>query len=225
MINIILSPSQQSSNRCAMGDSEEDHCHQIGRVTFELLKEYECNALLIPKKLSNLQEVVNMSNEFVTKNTGLSVTSFHLDIHTDAGYDGKGSSGYYYSENGRQFISIVQNEVAKITPWLDGNIIERGSLYVLSHTKAIAGLIELSFHDRMKEAKHMHENISLYAKALMNGLVRACGLKKKIDSSLASDVDKLVTKEIIQDRNYWIVNNQYDTANVRRLIHNMAEKI
>jgi N-acetylmuramoyl-L-alanine amidase len=163
-----------------MGDSEEDHTFEICKKTEELLKDYDCNVYVISKDVigsesDTLNKVVNLSNDFATSKGG---QSFHIDVHTDGGYKGKGASGFYFSENGRQFISIIHNEVSRITPWLDGGIAER-DLYVLRKTTATAGLVELSFHDIYEQAKHIHENMDLYAQALCRGLVRACGLQKK----------------------------------------------
>ena len=61
---------------------------------------------------------------------------------------------------------------------MDGGISQR-DLYVLRETTAVAGLIELSFHDRLEQAKHIHDNMDLYAQAIVSGLIRACGLIKK----------------------------------------------
>jgi len=228
MVNIILSPSQQTKNQCAMGDSEADHCYDIAKITYELLKDYECNVCLIPKELNYLQDVVNYSNDFVNKHPG--IPSFHLDIHTDAGYNGKGSSGFYVSENGRQFISIIQREIAKVTPWLDSGVTERDNLYVLNYTSAYAGLIELSFHDRLNEAKHLHTQKDLYAQGLLSGLVKACGLvqkkkKIKIDYGFENCVEVLVKNGIIEDSKYWIVNEYYDPTFVKILIEKTARRL
>ncbi len=181
MTNIILSCSQQSWNKCALGDTEEEHTYKIAEKTGLLLQDYDCNVLVVSKDLigsegETLTEVVNLSNAFAFAHQG---QSYHLDIHTDAGGYGKGSSGFYVSENGRQFVTLVQAEVAKITPWTDIGISKRDNLYVLNQTQAVAGLIELCFHDNYDEAKHLHDNMDLYCQAIVRGLVRACGLSLK----------------------------------------------
>lgn len=188
MINIILSCSQQSWNKCVMGDSEEDHTYAIAEKAGLLLQDYDCNLLVISKDIigseaETLTQVVNLSNDFAYAHGG---QSFHLDIHTDGGYQGKGSSGFYISENGRQFITLIQKEVASITPWLDTGVSQRNDLYVLKKTQAVAGLIELSFHDNYEEAKHIHENMDLYAMAIVRGLVKACSLQLKKKEHWAS---------------------------------------
>lgn len=227
MVNIILSPSQQTHNRCVLGDSEEDHCFEIAKLTALLLKDYNCNVHIVPKDISGteasvLQQVVNDSNGFCNRNYGL--PSFHLDIHTDAGYDGKGSSGFYVSSKGRDFISIIQKEIAKVTPWLDSGVTKR-HLYVLDHTVAVAGLIELSFHDRKIEATHIHENMDQYAIGLLNGLVDACGLKKKVtdlDKNYKNCVDLVVAKLKLNTPEHWYY---HEDIYVHELITKMANEL
>jgi len=197
MINIVLSCSQQSWNKCAMGDTEEDHTYSIAKKTGELLQDYKCNVLVISKDITGtetetLNQVVTASNAFASSHEG---QAFHLDIHTDGGYQGAGVSGFYYpnSENGKDFISLIHKEVSAMTPWADGAVSPR-VLFVLAKTQATAGLIELSFHDVYAQAKHIHENADLYAQAIVRGLVRACGLEKKkaeVKKTSYKDDDKI----------------------------------
>jgi hypothetical protein len=49
-------------------------------------------------------------------------------------------------------------------------------------TDAIAGLIEISFHDRPNEAKWMHENINIISDAIVMGIVRGTDISKKPDT-------------------------------------------
>lgn len=180
MINVILSCSQQSWNKCVMGDTEEDHTFVIAKKAGDLLKKYECNVLVISKditgtQMETLQQVADASNAFATEHGG---ASFHLDIHTDGGYTGSGATGIYYSQRGKEFIKAIYGEVSAFTPWQDMGLSYR-NLFVLRKTIAISGLIELSFHDNMLEAKHIHERADGYAEAIVRGIVSYCGLKKK----------------------------------------------
>lgn len=182
MINIILSPSQQKWNACAMGDSEQDHCFTIGQKVFDYIRNYECKCMLIPPILGSeahtLNEVVRMSNAFVKDNPA--ERSFHLDIHTDAGGYAKGSSGFYTSESGKGFIIEVWRQVSALTPWGDGTCTKRDNLAVLNNTLAIAGLIELSFHDNKIESEWVHMNMDQLGKAICAGIVNYAGLKPKV---------------------------------------------
>jgi len=180
MINIIISPSQQKWNACAIDNcTEQEHCFAIGNKIFELLNDYDCNKLLIQPIFGTEQEtlnkVVKQSNAFVKNNPA--DASFHLDIHTDAGYAGHGASGFYMSERGKSFIIQVWREISKITPWGDGNV-SRRDLKVLRDTTATAGLIEVSFHDIPEEAKWIHLNIDAIAAAIVRGIVATTGIVK-----------------------------------------------
>lgn len=190
--NIIISPSQQTKNICLQGDSEADHCRLIAEKVVELLKKYECNVWLVPKVEGSesevLTKVVNSSNYFVSTNP--SDADFHLDIHTDAGYNKTGASGFFFSEGGKAFIQKVHKEIAEITPWSDG-ICSLRDLYVLRHTTAIAGLIEISFHDRENESSWIHENINKIADAIVRGIVKATEIVPKQLSPI-TNVDEAI---------------------------------
>jgi N-acetylmuramoyl-L-alanine amidase len=178
MINIVISPSQQSWNKCAQGDSEQDHCYEICKKVVDLLRQYECNVCLVPKMLGSegntLGQVVTISNNFIRSFGG---KGYHLDVHTDAGYKSSGSSGFYISEAGKGFITQIWREVSNVTPWGDGKILLR-NLYVLQNTIAVAGLIELSFHDSPEESKWIHMSMDILAQAIVKGIVGATKIKK-----------------------------------------------
>lgn len=176
MINIVLSPSQQSWNKCAAGDTEKDHTWEIAKRSADLLRQYKCNVCLIPKidgdEKYTLNQVVIISNNFIQSFGG---NGFHIDIHTDAG-GGKGCSGFYMSDAGKGFITQIWREVSKLTPWGDREVSFR-TLKVLMDTVATAGLIELSFHDDLEQAKWIHLNMDALAQAIVKGIVQATGIE------------------------------------------------
>lgn len=184
MKNIVLSCSQQVNNKCLLCPSEEHHTHIIASKIAELLKEYDANVLLLPKEISGtesevLTKVVNMSNEFIRTFGG----GFHLDIHTDGGYSATGSSAFYTSENGKNFITPIHKAVSALTPFPDGAVTKRDGLYVLKATDAVAGLIEICFHDKQNEATWLHNNLDSVAQAIAKGLVESCGLTRIVTES------------------------------------------
>lgn len=180
MVNIIISPSQQSWNPCAQGDSEANHCFDISKRVADILRQYDCNICLIPKipgtEEYTLSQVVTISNNFV-RAMGANNPSYHLDIHTDAG-GGKGASAFYVSKGGRGFVTQIWRNLSKLTPWGDGSVSLRNNLYVLNNTIATSGLIELSFHDDMEQAKWMHMNMDAIAQNLCESIVAATGIQK-----------------------------------------------
>lgn len=202
MINIVISPSQQSWNRCAQGDSEQEHTFTIGQKVYEHLQQYECNCLLIQPifgtEIETLNEVVRQSNLFC--NTHAVERNYHFDIHTDAGGYAKGASGFYTSENGKSFIIDVWREVSRLTPWGDGTCTKRDNLFVLNGTLATAGSIELSFHDSEEESKWIHMNIDQLAQAIVRGMVNNLGLKLKNEKPVhwaEKSYQSLISKGIV----------------------------
>lgn len=175
-INIVLSPSQQYYNKCLEGDTEQDHCYVIAERCAEYLKNYNANVCLIPKfrlpEKEALKKVVSISNDFITKYGG---NGFHLDMHTDGGYKGSGPSGFYVSEAGKSFIMQVYKEIVNIAPWGYGTVNKR-DLFVLNNTIAVAGLIEISFHDIKEQSKWIHAKTDLIAKAINKSFCNSTGL-------------------------------------------------
>jgi hypothetical protein len=178
MINLVIAYSQQRQNKCKMGDAEHEHCYKIAQELYNLLKpDTRFNLYLIPVQntgndTNNLKESVRLSNNFISKYG----SGYHLEIHTDAGGYATGASGLYYSENGKKFLTPILNEITALTPWSDVGLRERKDLYALKNTKAIAGLIELSFHDNSTEAKWIHDNIQLIAAKLRDGIYKSFNL-------------------------------------------------
>lgn len=225
-INIILSPSQQVNNKCAIGDSEAVHCRLIALKIAEKLKAYDCNVWLVPEiegtESEILNKVCNSSNYFVENNKA--DKSYHLDIHTDAGNYATGASGFYVSEAGKNFISEIHKQLIDLTPWKDGKVSER-ELYVLRHTLAVAGLIEIAFHDNIQSATWIHGNIDLIADTIVRGLVNATGITlKKTEITLDEALTILIKNEVITNKVYWL--NACEVVKYQsELMINMAKKL
>ena len=186
MINLVLSASQQKWNKCVMGDTENVHTQVIAYKVGEILKSWtdELNILVIGQQvteqqtgdISALRRVINISNEFIKENGGY---GYHLDIHTDAGYAASGASGFYISDAGRRFISPIHRNISEISPWVDQGIRSWQGLLVLNSTIAVAGLIEVAFHDKQEEAEWIHNNVNDIADAIARGIMEALKLQKK----------------------------------------------
>jgi N-acetylmuramoyl-L-alanine amidase len=185
MINLVIAFSQQRNNKCVLGDSEQDHMYLIAKALYDIISpDQRFNAYLIPKLNlgsddANLKESVRLSNEFITKNGG---KGYHLELHSDAGGYATGASGLYYSEAGKKFITPIMAELMALTPWEeDVGIKKRLDLYALHATKAVAGLIEVSFHDQPAEAQWIHDNIKNIAVTIMTGIYKGMGFEPPTD--------------------------------------------
>ena len=104
----------------------------------------------------------------------------------------------------------IYREIAKITPWDDGTVRER-NLYVLKHTQAIAGLIEVSFHDNVDQAKWIHANVDGIASAIVKGLENATGIVKVHEEQHWAEV---AYKKLVGE-GYEIHDRRFDDALTR----------
>jgi N-acetylmuramoyl-L-alanine amidase len=186
MINLVISYSQQQWNNCVMGDSEHDHCRLIAQGIYDRIKnDSRIKAFLMPPlNLGpglNLKETIRLSNKHINENGG---KGFHIEFHTDAGAYAQGCSGLYVSEAGKQFLTPMIEDLMKYTPTPDLGLRKRTDLGVLNQTKAVAGLIEIAFHDNRNEAAWIHENIDTFDDILLPGLYKGMGLEP-----LASEID------------------------------------
>lgn len=158
-----------------MGDTEADHMYNIARILFDILsKDPRLNTYIVSRintgsDIANLRESVKLSNTFIKMHGG---KGYHLELHSDAGAYAKGASGLYYSESGRQFVEPIMKELTDLTPWTDVGLKQRRDLLALKGTVATAGLIEVSFHDNLEEAKFIHENVVPIAVRIANGFYK-----------------------------------------------------
>jgi N-acetylmuramoyl-L-alanine amidase len=175
-MNLVIAYSQQKNNRCAMGDTEQDHMYLFARALYNILAQDKRFNLYMPPKLNkgsdleNLRESVRLSNEFIKKNGG---KGYHLEFHSDAGAYAKGASFLYVSEAGKKLLEPIAAELMDLTPWPDVGIRKRTNLHALNGTKAVAGLIEISFHDNKEEAEWIHKNIVMIATRVANGIYKS----------------------------------------------------
>jgi N-acetylmuramoyl-L-alanine amidase len=213
-INIVLSRSQQPSNICVEGDTEQQHTGVIAdKLERLLINDGRFNVLNIPKlnisNSGNLSEAVKQSNSFIAKNGG---EGYHLCIHTDGGYEGHGASAFYFSNAGMCFIRPIYEEICKLTPWEDMTLRDWRGLYELHNTTAIAGLIELSFHDKKNEASWIHNNYDKIAESLYKGIMKGVDLMplpNDIDITLEDAIKICKENEIITDEAFWQSSTEY----------------
>lgn len=178
--NIVLAYSQQYNNKCAIGDTEADHMYPIAKALSDILRQDKrLNVYLIPQQHTgtdngNLKASIMLSNGFIKANGG---KGFHLEVHSDA-YNGKGqgASALYLSDAGLAFITPIYNELSAITPTPDRGIIKRTDLGALNQTLAVAGILEVSFHDEAKQAKFIHDNAVFIAATLAVGTYKSLKL-------------------------------------------------
>lgn len=176
MINLVIAYSQQKNNACIMGDAEQDHMYVIAKAKYDILSmDKRLNVYLVPQQNTgtdsgNLKASIVLSNKFIRANGG---KGYHIELHSDAG-GGKGAVGLYVSEGGKRLVSALMDDLPEITPDVndEGRIRKRTNLGALNQTVAVAGIVEVSFHDKTDEAKFIHENGVSIAVSIAHGFYK-----------------------------------------------------
>lgn len=176
MTNLVLCPSQQTSNKCMRGDTEANHMRLIADLIFDnLAKHKDINLYLVPpihvgNDAQKLRKSVFWSNVFINQHGG---EGYHLGLHSDAGKYATGASLLYRSDQGLKFGKPIIEELINLTPWKDVGIKKRLDLHELNNTIAYAAILEVSFHDNANEAKWIHDNLKLIADKATTGIIKA----------------------------------------------------
>ncbi len=142
----------------------------------------------------SLKKRADMSNEWGA--------DLFISIHANAG-GGKGTETLVYSKASKSYsvAEDVQNAVVKRLKTNDRGIKERPDLYVLSHTKAPAIIIETAFIDNLDDAKKLKKSYDEFAKAIYEGIT---GNKTKGDLTEVNDIVwELENRNIITDKALW----------------------
>lgn len=193
MIPIVLSPSQQTGNKCVMGDTEADHCRKISELAAEILKKDDRFKVMVIPFIGGvdtyyLPRVTEQSNAFC----GDAPIKLHIAVHTDA-FDTKASGcSAFFMEGGlgaKVGVSIF-NEL-KLLTGKGRQCSPDTKLWELVHTNASAALIELDFHDNIYSAQKIHSCMDQFALCIVRGIYKALGMEMH-------SVKRLTWQEIIQ---------------------------
>jgi N-acetylmuramoyl-L-alanine amidase len=226
-ISVVISPSQQTGNKCVCGDSEADHMRAIAKRVFEkLYSDPRIDIYLIPSfgVVLSLEKVCTLSNAFIDQNGG---RGYHIALHSDAcNKKAFGASAFYYKDNspGQKLAAALYHELSALTPWQDRSLKAYPELYELKNTKAVAALIEVSFHDESSQAKWIHDHIDSIAESIVIGIYNGINIVSPKNELIAA-VNHLAAHKIINTPDYWIKNQVYNPEFVRQLIINMSKKI
>jgi len=189
---LYLNPSRQHDNLGVNGyGTEADNMMRVAKVV-----KGKLDAKNVLKKVV-LTEGLTLS-QAIAESNAVGAT-LHLDMHSDAG-GGRGCTGLYKSDKGKQFITCIYNRVSALTPSADRGLSLRTDLGALNQTHAIAGLIECFFHDNAEDVKFYNANLDAIAQAIVDGILDYLGIAtmvytpSKPVAPVNSNVDAMVLR-------------------------------
>lgn len=167
---IYISPSDQTSNTYAAGNTNEDaQCERIATALVAALKRCGFEAK------TNL--TASMANRVAESNKWPS--DLHVCIHTNAFNEkvaGTRIFAYDLKGEGYKAAKAVFNTLAPITPGTSENIKARPELYEVRSSKAPCVYVEVDFHDVKDVAKWIIEHTGEIAEAIAKGICNYFGV-------------------------------------------------
>ena len=168
---IYLSPSDQTANKYAAGNTNEAVvCRKIADACAVALKR--CGFEVKNNKTSSMTARIAESNRWGA--------DLHVPIHTNA-FNGKtsGTRLFCWSKSGEGYkaCKAIFNVLAPLTPGTSENITARQDLAELRDTTAVCCYIEADFHDVKDVAKWIIENVEEIGEAICKGICSYFGKK------------------------------------------------
>lgn len=176
---IYLSPSMQSNNRYAYGNTTEMvQCNKIAEAAKTALERCGFEVKKAPQGQS-MQQSISESNAWSP--------DLHIPIHTNA-FNGATLGGtlvmiYSMEDKNKRAGQSILDAVAPVSPGPDYTLRANPSLAELNSTKAIAVYIEVEFHDSVEGAKWIIENTKTIGEAICKGVCNYFGVTYKSGSS------------------------------------------
>ena len=168
---IYLSPSDQTSNKYASGNTNEEKvCEQIADACAVALKR--CGFDVKNNKTSGMSARIAESNKWGA--------DLHVPIHTNA-YNKKTTGTRLFcwdtKGNGYKACKAIFAELAPLTPGTSENITARQDLAELRDTTAACAYVEADFHDVASVAKWLIEHTKEVGEAIAKGICKYYGVK------------------------------------------------
>ena len=180
MKKIYLSPSDQTANKYAYGDTNEAvQCRRIADALEKALKR--CGFAVKNNKTDSMQARVRESNDWGA--------DLHVPLHTNA-YNGKvsGTRIFTYDKSGKGYkcAKKVFHFLAPVTPGASETISVYDDLYEVKYTAAPCVYIESEFHDVAIVARWIINHVGDIAEAICKGICAHFGVKYVADEPVAS---------------------------------------
>lgn len=171
MKTIYLSPSDQTGNRYAYGDTNEAvQCRRFADAAQTALER--CGFSVINNQTGSMYERAAESNR--------RRADLHVCIHTNA-FDGtvSGTRMFAYNTGGSGYLAAqaIFRVLAPITPGKSENLTARPTLYEIRATNAPCVYIEVDFHDNVEAAKWLISHPTQIGEAICEGICDFYGVR------------------------------------------------
>lgn len=168
---IYVSPSSQTSNKYAVGNTTEAiQCRKIAVFLVAALKR--CGFDAMTNVSGDMYKRVAESNKWGA--------DLHLPIHTNAhNKKTKGTRLFCYNKTGEGYkaCKAIMDTLAPITPGSSDSITAQKTLYEIYKPKAATAYIEVAFHDNAEEAQWIIDSTKAIAEAICKGVCKHYAVK------------------------------------------------
>ena len=163
MPKVYLSPSDQTKNRYAYGNTTEaEQCGKIADACRAALER--CGVSVKVGHMISIQQKCSESNAFGAE--------LHVPIHTNA-FNGSvmGTRMFCYNTGkGMAACKAIFARVAPMSPGTSENIQVNPKLYEVRVPKAPTAYLECEFHDTVEGARWLVENTTAIGEAIAHGI-------------------------------------------------------
>ena len=219
---VYLSPSNQTDNRYAYGNTTEaEQCGKIAEACRVAL--VRCGVEVELGHMKSMQEKCAESNALGA--------DLHVPIHTNA-FNGqvRGTRMFCYSSNGEGMKACrsIFAVVAPLTPGTSENIKVNAEFYEVRVPAAPTAYIECEFHDNAESAKWIIEHTTEIGEAIAHGICNYFGVAYKVKEEpehVKKSVDELA-REVIRgewgngsDRRVRLTQAGYDYEAVQNRVN------
>ena len=193
MAKVYLSPSNQTDNRYAYGNTTE--AVQCGKIADACRIALERSGVTVKVgHMPSMQDKCKESNAFGA--------DLHVPIHTNA-FNGQvsGTRMFCFSQDGKgmKACKAIFARLAPVTPGTSENIRVDASLYEVRVPSAPTAYVECEFHDNAATAKWIVEHTADIGEAIARGICDYFGVTYKAPEqpAPAKSVDE-VAREVIR---------------------------
>lgn len=207
---VYLSPSDQTSNRYAYGNTTE--AVQCGKIA------EACRVALVRCGIEvKVGQYDTMANRCAASNAF--GADLHVPIHTNA-FNGKvaGTRMFCYNSNGEGYkaCQAIFDVVSPITPGTSESISVNSDLFEVRVPAAPTAYIECEFHDNADTAKWIIEHTTDLGEAIAHGICNYFGITyKKADSEPTPQPEP--TKKSVDELAREVIRGEWGNGSDRRI--------